>query len=147
MHSVTVLAQVPTSMIFGPFSSGTILAAFLAGACFRWPSILPAAHLVLPDPVARETAPAVLEEPEAAAAPPCTCVCDCRSRLEGSDPTAGPAPCTIDVALRASAELRLSLAGVTIAVLAFTCGCCCRRGPSRERRPTTALARLEGYRA
>ena len=134
-------------MIFGPFSSSTILAAFLAGACLRWPNITPVAHLVSPDQVARETAPAVLEEPEAAAAPPCTCVCECRSRPESPDPAAGPAPCTFDVAVRGSAELRLGLAGVALAVLAFTVGYCCRRSPSRERRPTTALARLEGYRA
>ena len=133
-------------MTFGPFSSSSILAAFLAGACLRWPNVTPVAHLVAPDQVALETAPAALEEPVVAAAP-CSCVCECRARPESPDPAAVPAPCTIDVAVRGSAELRVGLATVAVAVLAFSFGYCCRRSPGRERRPTTALARLEGYRA
>ena len=134
------------SMIFSPCSSVTIVAAFIAGVCVQLPDLrrsgAPVAHLVVP-------AVTPLEEPVAAEAPPETqvrCVCDCRPLPDGPVQAAEPAPCTVGVALLASVEVRLGLVALWIALVAFTCGWCCRRGAGRERRPATALARLEGYR-
>jgi hypothetical protein len=134
-------------MFSGPFSSAAFVIAFAAGACFR-PFVLEKPRLAA---VPAEPWTAVVEQelPVAAAAPPETqvhCVCDCRPLLERADPSPGPPLCTFGGALLASVEVRLGLVAVSIAIVAFLCGWCCRRGASRERRPTTALARLDGYR-
>ena len=134
-------------MCSGPFSTAALIGAFAAGALCRWPGAedLRRAVLVPAEPVqqtAREE-PQAVETAAEGASPPPPCVCEC---ICGAGVAPETSPCTIGVALWASAEVRLTLAGLVTAALSFLVGCCCRRSAPRERRPS-ALSRLEGYRS
>ena len=136
-------------MFSGPFSTAALIGAFAAGALCRWPGAedLRRAVLVPAEPVqqtAREEPREAVETAAESASPPPPCVCECICGLAGVAPEA--TPCTIGLALWASAEVRLTLAGLATAAVSFLIGCCCRRPVPRERRPS-ALSRLEGYRS